>query len=125
MAGYQNQINNAWLAIQVYPTSRLEIFANTAFNSGRANITDFDYSAGDLTGVLFGLDYPLHSAAMSGFSDLKIRRIGQVVGANYRVANNWVVNGVLVYDDYNDYQPWLEDTSGEYLNVYAGLSWIF
>ena len=125
MAGYETEINNAWLALQVYPTSRVEIFANSAFNSGRSSITDFGYDAGALTGPLFGLDYPLHSASMSGFSNLDIRRFSQTVGANVRVTNNLVVNGMLVYDDYNDYEPWLYDSEGSYLNVYAGISWIF
>jgi len=28
-----------------------------------------------------------------------------------------------MYDDYNDYEPWLYDSEGSYLNVYAGISW--
>ncbi len=73
MAGYKSDTSNAWAALQVYPNSRLEIFANTAFNNGTASITDFDYDAGALTSRLFGLDYPLHSASMSGFSNLKLK----------------------------------------------------
>ena len=125
MAGHKNEINNAWLAVNVFPTPRLEIFSNTAFNDGRASITGFDYTAGALTGPLFGLDYPLHSSSMAGFSNLKIRRISETAGANYRVTNNLVVNGTLMFDDYNDNEPWLYDTTGRYLNFYAGISWIF
>jgi hypothetical protein len=125
MAGYKTEINNAWLALQVYPSSRVEVFANTTFNSGVSSITDFGYDAGALTGPLFGLDYPLHSSSMSGFSNLDIRWFSQVVGANVRVTNNLVVNGILTYQDNNDDEPWLYDTTGKFLNVYAGISWIF
>ena len=76
MAGYKSDTSNAWASVQVYPNSRIEIFANTAFNNGTASITDFDYDAGALTSRLFGLDYPLHSASMSGFSTSDCRIIG-------------------------------------------------
>jgi hypothetical protein len=125
MAGYKTEINNAWVALQVYPTSRVEVFANSTFNSGVSSITDFGYDAGALTGPLFGLDYPLHSSSMSGFSNLDIRRFSMTAGANVRVTDHLVVNGMLMYDDNADDEPWLYDSTGQYLNVYAGVSWIF
>ena len=125
MAGYKLDTNNAWLALQIFPNSRTEIFANTSYNSGRASITDFGYDAGALTGVLFGLDYPLHSASMSGFSNLKISRVTQTVGLNYRLSNQFVLNGLLAYDNNQDDEPWLYDSTGKYVNVFAGISYIF
>lgn len=125
MAGYKTEINNAWLALQVYPTSRVEVFGNATYNSGVSSITDFGYDAGALTGPLFGLDYPLHSASMSGFSNLDIRRFSVAAGANVRVTNHVLVNGMVMYDDNTDDEPWLYDSTGHYLNVYAGISWIF
>lgn len=125
MAGYKSDTSNAWLAVQAYPTSRLEIFANTAVNTGSASITDFSYDAGALTGVLFGLDFPLQSASMSGFSNLKLNRVSQSVGVNYRMTKDLVLNTMLVYENYDDQEPWLFDATGRYVNVYAGISWIF
>ncbi|MCU0255263.1 MAG: hypothetical protein MUF60_00825 [Vicinamibacterales bacterium] len=125
MAGYKSDTSNAWAALQVYPNSRLEIFANTALNTGTASITDFGYDAGSLTGVLFGLDFPLHSASMSGFSNLRLNRLSQTVGFNYRLTGNLVLNTMFVYEDYDDKEPWLYDATGSYTNFYAGVSWIF
>jgi hypothetical protein len=125
MAGYKNDSSNAWLAVQVFPNDRVEFFANTSYNLGTASITDFDYSAGNLTGVLFGLDYPLQSASMSGFSNLKITRFTQTLGVNYRLSNQLVLNTMFVLDDNDDDEPWLYDSSGRYVNFFAGVSWIF
>jgi hypothetical protein len=125
MAGYKNDSNNAWLALQVFPSSRMEIFANTSYNSGTASITDFNYDAGALTGVLFGLDYPLHSASMTGFSNLKVSRVTQTLGLNYRLSNQLVLNTMFVYDDNSDDEPWLYDSTGKYVNFFAGISYIF
>lgn len=125
MAGYQLDTNNAWLALQIFPNSRTEIFANTSYNGGRASITDFDYSAGSLTGVLFGLDYPLHAASMSGFSNLKISRVTQTFGVNYRLSHQLVLNTMLAYDNNQDDEPWLYDSTGKYVNVFAGISYVF
>jgi hypothetical protein len=125
MAGYETDTNNAWASVQVYPNSRLEIFANTAFNNGTGSITDFDYDAGALTGALFGLDYALQSASMSGFSNLKLNRLSQTVGFNYRMTGNLMLNTMFVYENYDDDEPWLYDATGSYVNFYAGVSWIF
>ena len=73
MAGYKSDTSNAWASVQVYPNSRLEIFANTAFNNGTASITDFDYDAGALTSRLFGiLPLPLTAIMPFGGSILSI-----------------------------------------------------
>lgn len=125
MAGYKNDTSNAWLAVQAYPTSRLEVFANTSVNTGAASITDFGYDAGALTSALFGLDFPLQSSSMSGFSNLKLNRVSQAVGFNYRMTKDLVLNTMLVYEDYDDREPWLYDATGRYVNVYAGVSWVF
>lgn len=125
MAGYKNDIDNGWIALQVFPSPRTEIFASTTINSGRASIVDFGYDAGNLTAALFGLDYPLQSASMAGFSNLRIRRVSQSVGVNYRLTNNLVLNGMLAYEDYDDREPWLYDSTGRYVNVFAGIGWIF
>jgi hypothetical protein len=125
MAGYKNDVNNAWLAVQVYPSARLELFANTAVNTGAASITDFSYDAGALTGPLFGLDFPLQSSSMSGFSNLRLNRTSVSAGANYRFSQHLVLNTMLVYENFRDDEPWLYDATGKFLNVYAGVSYLF
>lgn len=125
MAGYKNDIDNAWIAVQVFPSARTELFASTTFNSGRASITDFGYDAGNLTAPLFGLDYPLQSSSMAGFSNLRIRRISQSVGINHRLTDHLVLNGMLAYEHYDDREPWLYDSTGRFVNVFAGIGWIF
>ena len=75
--------------------------------------------------MLFGLDYPLHSASMSGFSNLKISRVTQTVGLNYRLSNQLVLNTMFAYDDNQDDEPWLYDSTGKYVNFFAGISYIF
>jgi hypothetical protein len=125
MAGYETALNNAWLSLQVFPSSRVEVFATSAYNSGHASIKDFGYDAGALTGVLFGLDYPLQSASMAGFSNLKIARFTQTVGLNYRMNDRFVLNGLLSYDNNQDDEPWLYDSTGKYVNVFAGISYVF
>jgi hypothetical protein len=32
---------------------------------------------------------------------------------------------MLMYDDNQDDEPWLYDSTGKHLNVHAGVSWIF
>jgi hypothetical protein len=125
MAGYGLDNHSAWLGVQVFPHARLEVFATTTYNQGRASIRGFDYSAGPLAALLPGLDYELQSRTFAGFSNLDIRRIGQTAGFTWRVSDSLAVNAMADYSRYEDRDPWLYDATGRYFNVFAGVSWIF
>ncbi len=125
MAGYDLDNHNAWFGLQIFPSSRLEIFANTLYNRGNGAITDFGYDAGALTSTLVGLDYALQSQSFSGFSDLDMNRFDQVFGFNYRLTNELMLTAFGDYANYDDNEPWLYDATGKFFNFYAGVNWIF
>ncbi|MGE0043142.1 MAG: hypothetical protein AB7H88_01085 [Vicinamibacterales bacterium] len=74
---------------------------------------------------LTGLDYPVMAAAFSGFSDLGIRLFAQDAGLRVRVSNQVILNGTVRYNRYTDQTPYLLDTTGRFVTVSAGLSWMF
>jgi hypothetical protein len=125
MAGYRLDNHSAWFGVQVFPHARLEIFANTMYNRGAATIRGFDYSAGPLAALMPGLDFEVQSRTFAGFSDLDVRRIGQTVGFTWRLSDNLAVTTLADYSRYDDREPWLYDATGRYLNVFAGVNWIF
>jgi hypothetical protein len=109
----------------VFPGGRAEFFGSMWYNSAKARIQDFAYDGGQYTAQMVGLDFPLHSASMSGFSDLKFARVGITGGLNYRLTNDIALNTMVEYSDYDDKEPWLEDVSGSYIQFFAGVNWIF
>ncbi|MBP1606240.1 MAG: hypothetical protein H6Q08_1614 [Acidobacteria bacterium] len=125
MAGYEQHNHNAWVGVQVYPTSRTEVFANLLWNRADATIRDFGYDGGPYTAQLVGLDFPLHSASMAGFSDLDFGQVGLGGGVNVRMTDQLILNALLNYSKVDDKQPYIEDVTGSYFQFFGGVSWVF
>jgi hypothetical protein len=125
MADYKLDNHNAWLGLQVFPSARAEVFATTYYNRGTGSIDGFGYDAGTLTSQLPGLDYALQSSSFSGFSNLNIDRFSQIVGVNYRLTNELALSAFGEYSKYDDQDPWLYDSTGRYVNFFAGVNWLF
>lgn len=104
---------------------RLELFAQTRWNDDRSAITSFNYDPGALEPLLTGLDYRLMAQAFSDFSDLRIRQFAQVVGGNYRLSDDVVLNGAVEFSRYWDKAPYLFDTNGRFVTFVAGVNWVF
>jgi len=126
-AGYKSDNQSAWASIQILPSERVEIVANTMWNSGDGAINgvNFDPSTLPVPGNPAGLDFGLMSETMSGFSALKIRHVVQTFGVNYRVTDNLIFNSLFGLNDYNDSTAYLFDTTGRLVTFQAGLSWVF
>ncbi len=75
--------------------------------------------------MLVGLDYPLQSQSMAGFSDLDFREVAVSAGINYRVTNHAIFTSTISLNDLDDKAPYLVDASGKYVNVFAGVRWLF
>jgi len=128
-AGYEAETQNAFLNLQFLVGPRVEAFATTMYNSGKASIQDFVYDSSNIipgTALPAGaLDFALMSSSFAGFSDLDFRTITQTLGVNVRASNNVLINTALSFGDLNDVQPHLYDTTGSRVGFYAGVSWIF
>ena len=75
--------------------------------------------------MLVGLDYPLQSSSMAGFSDLDYREIAVSAGLNYRVTNHAIFTSTISLTDLDDKAPYIVDVSGKHVNVFAGMRWLF
>ncbi|MFO7691515.1 MAG: hypothetical protein R6V57_00380 [Vicinamibacterales bacterium] len=128
-AGYESENQNAFVNLQFLVGPRVEAFATTMYNSGKASINSFVYDSSNIipgTALPAGaLDFPLMSASFAGFSDLDYRTITQTVGVNVRASNRVMINTMLSVGDLNDSQVYLYDTTGSRVGFYAGLNWIF
>jgi hypothetical protein len=128
-AGYEAENQTAFVNLQFLAGPRVDVFATTMYNSGKASIHSFVYDSSNIvpgTALPAGaLDFPLMSSSFAGFSDLDYRTVIQTVGANVRATNNIIVNSTLSFGDLNDSQPFLYDTTGSRLGFYVGMSWVF
>lgn len=84
-----------------------------------------NYDPGALKSRLVGLDFELMNTAFPTFSDLRVRQLVQTAGVNIRLTDDLVLNTMLVFNDYNDEQPYLYDATGKYLTFAAGVNWVF
>lgn len=62
---------------------------------------------------------------MAGFSDLDYREASLSAGFNYRVSNNAIFGTAVSLSDLDDRSPYIVDATGKYVNVFAGVRWIF
>lgn len=125
-AGYQGENQTAFVNLQFLAGPRAEVFATTMFNKGTASVNGFQYDATNIVPVqAAGLDFALMSASFAGFSDLDYRSLTQTVGLNVRLSGNVMVNTMLSVSDLKDRQPYLYDTTGRRVGVFAGVNWIF
>ena len=128
-AGYEAENQTAFVNLQFLAGPRVDVFATTMYNSGKATVKDFVYDSSNIipgTALPAGaLDFPLMSSSFAAFSDLDYRTIIQTIGANFRATNNIMVNSTLSFGDLNDSQPFLYDTTGSRVGFYVGMSWVF
>lgn len=125
-AGYESDNQTAFVNLQFLAGPRAEVFATTMYNKGTASINQFRYDSSNIVPVqAAGLDFALMSASFAGFSDLDFKSLTQTVGLNVRVSGNVIVNTMLSFSDLKDEQPYLYDTTGRRVGVFAGLNWIF
>lgn len=111
--------------MQLRATNRLELFGNLLWTRGTAAIHGLDYDPGALEPLLAGLDYRLMSSTFSGFSNLDLRQFERSVGANYRLSDDLILQGVFEWNRYDDRDPYLFNATGRYVSFVAGLNWVF
>jgi hypothetical protein len=111
--------------VQVFASPRLELFANTSFNDAQASIDGLAYDPSVLAGPTPGLDWNLMSASFSDFSDLRFRQVVQSAGFRYRLSDELMLNGLVEYNDFEDRQPYLFDTTGRRVGYWLGVNWLF
>ena len=124
-AAWKSENHSGFVTVQVFPSSRMELFANTTVNSGSGSISGLMFDPTILPGQPAGLDFIMQSNTMSGFSALKVRHAVQSVGVNYRLSDNLVFNSLFQYNDFDDSQPYLFDGTGRRVSFMAGVNWIF
>lgn len=95
------------------------------FNRGTATVTGVNFDPGVLANRLPGLDFNLMNASFADFSDVRIRRLVQMTGINYRLSPNLLMNVSIEYHRDWDDRPYLFDSTGRRVLTYAGLNWIF
>lgn len=95
------------------------------YYTGTAGSFDINLDSSNLVQQPLGMDYELFSDAVAGYSDLDVNQLSLVFGANYRLADGWVLNGMGGYNDYGDEDPYLFDTTGRRFYLQFGAALIF
>ena len=124
-ASWKSENHSGFVTLQVFPSQRLEIFANTTFNAGSGQIEGLMFDPSILPGQPAGLDFVMQSNTMSGFSALDVQHVVQTVGFNYRLTDNLVLNSAFLYNDLSDTLPYLFDATGRHVSFMAGVNWVF
>jgi hypothetical protein len=100
------------------------LYTQFSFNESSSALGDLLLSTNGLPGVPAGYDYAAISD-LGGYSDLRVRRVLQVVGFEKRIAERLVFNNELWWHDYDDGEPYLFNTNGRNIGLRVSMHWLF
>ena len=118
---YETEANTLFGNVLFYPSEKLEVFANTYWNTGTAAITGATLDPSGLVKQPSGLNYPMLAENIGSLSSIDIERFSQVLGFNFQVSDGLIWHAVAEYDDFGDNDPYLYSTDGSYFLFTSGV----
>lgn len=105
-------------------SERTRIYTQFTMNESSSAQTDLTLDTTGLPGLPAGYNYA-NVSDLGTYSDLRVRRLLQVVGLEHRIANRLVLQNELWWHDYKDGEPYLFDTNGRNIGFQFSLHWLF
>jgi hypothetical protein len=103
---------------------RSRFYTQFTLNESSSALGDLLLSTSGLPGSPVGYDYGAVSD-LGSYSDLRVRRLLQVVGYERRIAERLVFNNELWWHDYDDGEPYLFNTNGRNVGLRVSVHWLF
>jgi hypothetical protein len=103
---------------------RSRIYTQFTFNESSSSLGGILLDTTGLPGLPAGYNYT-NVSDLNNHSDLRVRRLLQVVGVEHRVADRLVLQNEIWWHDYKDGEPYLFDTNGRNIGFRIALNWIF
>jgi opacity protein-like surface antigen len=122
----ETDVNTLLVSSDFTVTEKLKFNGGIIFNWGKSKMDNL--SAGYYQGTdpaKFGYDHAIAFSVWEDNSELKIEEFEYFVGCSYDVNEHLSLNLNVSYTDYNDKEPYLYDTDGDFLLVNTGLTYRF
>ncbi len=124
MMDYWGDHHTALFNTEFNLSERTRLYTQFTFNTSSSSLGNISLSTAGLPGTPAGFSY-VNVSDYGTNSNLRIRRLLQVVGMEHRVAERFVVTNEIWWNDYKDGEPYLFDTNGRSLGLRVALYWVF
>jgi hypothetical protein len=105
-------------------TPKWSLFGNFLWADGRGAMDGINLDSSKVPAIPPGFNYAAISE-LGKFSALAAARTQDVVGMNYDVTSNWVLNATYYFARFKDRSPYLLDATGRTQGIEAGISYVF
>jgi len=124
MIRYRNHNHAALFNTEWQVNDRSRLYTQFSVNESSSALGDLLLSTAGLPGTPVGYDYT-NVSDLGTYSDLRVRRLLQVVGYEHRIAERLVFNNELWWHDYQDGEPYLFKSTGRNIGLRVSLHWLF
>jgi hypothetical protein len=121
---YRGNHHTALFNTEFNLSDRSRFYSQFTWTESSSSLGGLVLSTAGLPGVPAGYNYANVSDIYSD-SNLRTRRLLQVVGFEHRLAERFVLQNELWWHDYKDGEPYLFDTNGRNVGFRVSLNWIF
>jgi hypothetical protein len=119
------EYHTAWLASNVRMNDVFTFHGQIVLTESSGSFSGLDLDDSVLPGKPPGFNYE-YMNELAGFSRLRSRWWYLEGGIQQLIANDWVFDYALTYDDYDDYQRYLfVDTTGRKLGMLFRINYLF
>jgi hypothetical protein len=105
-------------------SERTRLYTQFTLNESSSSLGGINLDTSALPGTPAGYNY-VNVSDLYTDSNLRVRRLMQVVGMEHRVAERFVLQQELWWHDYRDGEPYLFDTKGRNIGFRISLNWLF
>jgi len=124
MIRYRNHNHVALFHTEWQINDYSRFYTQFTLNESSSAQGDLLLSTAGLPGTPVGYNYA-NVSDLGTYSDLRVRRLLQVVGYERRIAERLVFNNELWWHGYNDGEPYLFNSTGRNLGLRVSLHWLF
>lgn len=119
-----NDDHTAWAAVNIHASDKVTGYGQIVVTDSTASFRGPSLDHEDVPGTPPGFDYTAASD-LGSYSALGIRWVSLEAGMRQILRPSLIMNYALSYDDYNDRQPYLFDTTGRNLGFVVRANWEF
>ena len=123
---YQNQNNdhNGWISANYRLSDTTTLHGQFILTEASSSFSGLNLDASTLVGTPPGFNYS-DLTELQDYSHLRMRWYYLDGGLKQLMAQRYALEAALTYQDYNDYQPYLVDTTGSRFGVLTRINFLF
>lgn len=112
------------MAANLAVASGLSLHGQVVYTEASSSMSDLFLDDSPLPGIPDGFDYSSISE-LEGFSNLRIHWWYFEGGVKQLFSDDYVLEYALTYDDWDDKQPYIVDSTGSRLGMLLRFNWLF